>query len=272
MSKKTNLNSLKKVVVITGASSGIGFTTAKYFASKNWVVYGLARRQIKEENINSISCDVTDKNQVKKAIEKIYKKEKQIDVLINNAGFGISGSVENQKLEEIEKMFRVNFLGAVNVTQEVLPIMREQGKGKIINTSSVASIFPIPFQSFYSATKASLDIWAKALRMEIKKQNIQICNLLVGDTKTGFTAVREKNLADKNTIYEQVVERSIAKMEHDEQNGKDPITVAKLMFKLSNKNKLPATKTVGFVYKMLVFLEKILPQSFMLWVVSKMYT
>lgn len=265
-------NESKKVVVITGASSGIGLTTAKYFAKNDFVVYGLARRKFEEENIISISCDVTDKLQVKNAIDTIFKKEKQIDVLINNAGFGISGSIENQNLEEIEKIFKVNFIGAVNVTQEVLPIMREQGFGKILNTSSVAGIFPIPFQSFYSATKASLDIWAKALRMEVKPYNIKICNLLVGDTKTGFTAVREKNQADKGTVYEEIVERSISKMERDEQKGKDPITVAKLMFKMANKKNVPATKTVGFGYKTLVFLEKILPQSLMLWIVSKLYS
>lgn len=265
-------NTIKQVVVITGASSGIGLVTAKYFSKQGWIVYGLARREIKEENIKSISCDVTNKEQVKKAISIVVKEQGKIDLLINNAGFGISGSVENQKLEEIEKLFKVNFLGAVNVTQEVLPIMRNQNYGKILNTSSVAGIFPIPFQSFYSATKASLDIWAKALRMEVKPYNIQICNLLVGDTKTGFTAVREKNSADKGTNYEQVVEKSILKMEKDEQNGKDPITVSKTMFKLAKKKKIPATKTVGFTYKLLVFLEKILPQSFMLWVVGKMYS
>ena len=110
-------NTIKQVVVITGASSGIGLVTAKYFSKQGWVVYGLARREIKEENIKSISCDVTNKEQVKKAISLVVKEQGKIDLLINNAGFGISGSVENQKLEEIEKLFKVNFLGAVNVTQ-----------------------------------------------------------------------------------------------------------------------------------------------------------
>lgn len=269
MKEKTKTNN--QVVVITGASSGIGNITAKYLSNNGYIVYGLARRQFKEEGITSIACDVTNKEQVSNAIYKILEKEKRIDVLINNAGFGISGSVENQKLEEIESIFKVNFLGAVNVTQQVLPIMRKQKNGKIINTSSVASIFPIPFQSFYCATKASLDIWAKALRMEVKDFNIKICNILVGDTKTGFTAVRQKSENDKNTVYEQIVNKSVEKMEKDEQKGKDPITVAKVIKKLIKRKKLPATKTVGFSYKLLVFLEKILPQSVMLWVVSKLY-
>jgi len=267
----TKKNNAEKVVVITGASSGIGLTTAKYFVQKGCKVYGLARRTIEEPGITSIACDVTSKEQVKQAIDLIIKESNKIDLLINNAGFGISGSVENQDLTEIQKLFNVNFVGAVNVTQEILPFMRAQGYGKIINTSSVAGIIPIPFQSFYCATKASLDIWAKALRLEVKPYKIQVCNVLVGDTKTGFTAVREKSTKDSTSVYKDIVEKSVKKMEKDEQNGKDPITVSKVMYKLLVRKKMPATKTVGGLYKTLLFLQKILPQSFMLWVVGKLY-
>ncbi len=269
MNKKQNK---RQVVVITGATSGIGKITANYLNQNNFVVYSLSRRLLEDKNINYISCDVTNKEQVKKAVNEILEKEDAIDVLINNAGFGISGSIENQDINEIKNIFNVNFLGAVNVTQEVLPIMRKQNFGKIINTSSVASIFPIPFQSYYCATKASLDIWAKTLRLEVKKFNIQVCNILVGDTKTGFTAVRQKSSGDKGTVYEDIVKSSVEKMEKDEQKGKDPMTVAKTVYSLIKKKKMPATKTVGFGYKCLVFLEKILPQSLMLWVVSKLYS
>jgi len=265
------MNNEKKVIVISGASSGIGFATAKYLSQNGFIVYGLARRIFNEKGINSISCDVTNKERVREVIKEIFDKEKRIDVLINNAGMGISGSSEFQDLKDIEKIFNVNFIGAVNLSQEVLPIMRKQKFGKIINTSSVAGIIPIPFQSFYSATKASLDIWAKALSLEVTPFNVQICNLLVGDTKTNFTSVREKNNIDKDTAYAEIVEKSIKKMEKDEQNGKDPITVAKVVLKLCNKKKMPITKVVGITYKILLFLEKILPQKFMMFVVKKLY-
>ncbi len=260
-----------KVVVITGASSGIGFATAKYFAQNGYKVYGLARRTFKEENITSISCDVTDTEQIKKAIKIIIAKEKQIDILINNAGFGISGSAENQSAEDIKKQFDVNFFGAVNVTQQVLPIMRKQGFGKILNTSSVASVFPIPFQSYYCATKSSINVWAQALALEVKPYNIQICNVLVGDTKTGFTAVRQKTSAENEGDYADIATKSVAKMEKDEQSGKDPITVAKVFYKLANKKKIPNTKVVGGLYKFLLFLKRIVPEKFMMWVLSKLY-
>ena len=262
----------KKVLVITGASSGIGYVTSKYFSEKGFIVYGLSRRESKDKNIKSISCDVTDVNQVKNAINQIVEKEKQIDVLINNAGFGISGSVENSSNENIKKQIDVNFIGSVNVTKAVLPIMRKQGYGKILNTSSVASVIPIPFQSFYSASKSSLDTWAKALRIELKPFNIQVCNLLVGDTKTGFTSVREKTEIEKEGVYAKTVEKSVKKMENDEQNGKDPITVAKTFYKMSQKKNIPPIKVVGFSYKFLLFIKRFVSEKFMLWVVSKLYS
>ena len=248
-----------RVVVVTGASSGIGREIAKYFANNGDKVFGLARSSFEEENIKSISCDVTIKESVRLAIKEVITKEGHIDILINNAGCGVSGSVENSDIEDVKNMFNVNFFGAVSVTQEVLP-------------SSVASVIPIPFQSFYSATKSSLDIYAKALRLEVKPFNIEICNVLVGDTKSNFTSSRKKSQRDEGSVYEETVKRSVEKMENDEKNGKDPVSVAKTMFKLSLKKKLPPTKTVGGKYKLIVFLNKILPQKFMLYVVSKLYS
>ncbi len=261
-----------RVVVVTGHSSGIGSAVAEYFRKNGDIVYGLSRHKGDNEKINFIECDITDPLQVKNAIEQIDKIEGRIDILVNNAGMGISGSVENTTLDDVKKIFAVNFYGAVNVAQSVLPIMRREKGGKILCTSSLASFFPIPFQSFYSATKASLDIWAKALRLETKPFNIQICNCLLGDTKSGFTSARKKSMYDGGTVYEETVKRSVEKMEHDEQNGKDPMTVAKTMYKLSNKKRLPATVIVGGLNKLLGFLNKILPQKVMLFVVGKMYT
>lgn len=260
-----------RIVVITGASSGVGLATSKYFAQMGDKVYGLARKSFNEDGIISKICDVTKKEDCQTVAKEIIDAEGRIDVLINNAGFGVSGSIENSNVDDVKRMFDVNFFGAVNMTQAVLPFMRENGGGKILHTSSVASVIPIPFQSFYSATKSSLDIYAKALRLETSPYNIQVCNVLLGDTKTAFTAHREKAKADMGTVYEDTVARSIAKMEHDETHGKDPITAAKAMYKMSVKKKMSPTKTVGAGYKMIVLLQKILPTKFMLWVVKKLY-
>lgn len=269
MSKKDTKQ--QKVAIISGASSGIGLKTAEYFADRGYIVYNFSRRAVQNKKIKSISCDITDEEQVKNAVAQVIKEQNKIDILINNAGFGISGSSENQPIEQVKSLFNVNFSGAVNLTSNVLPVMRKQKAGKIINTGSVAGVFPIPFQSFYSATKAAIDIWAKALSMEVKPFGIQVCTVLVGDTKTDFTGKREKNV-EAGTVYEEVLQKSIAKMERDEQNGKDPVSVSKVMFKLAECKKMPPNKVVGFSYKLLVFLNKILPTKFMLWVLSKLYS
>ena len=119
-----------RVVVVTGASSGIGREIAKYFANNGDKVFGLARSSFEEKNVKSISCDVTIKESVRLAIKEVITKEGHIDILINNAGCGVSGSVENSDIDYIKNMFNVNFFGAVSVTQEVLPFMREHGGGK----------------------------------------------------------------------------------------------------------------------------------------------
>ena len=125
----------KCVVIVTGATSGVGLAAANFFAEQGCKVFGLARNVDKKQKATLISCDVTKKEDVKRAISQIFEQEKRIDLLINNAGFGISGSVENCNLEDAKRMFDVNFFGAVNVTQQVLPIMRDQKFGKIIKKS-----------------------------------------------------------------------------------------------------------------------------------------
>ena len=185
-------NDKKQVLLITGASSGIGKAAAILFAENGWKVYGVARKDFDIPNVTAVLGDVTKVEDMKKVVEFVIKQEGQLDLLINNAGFGISGASEFSSVDDIRKIFEVNFIGAVSLTQTVLPFMRKQGYGRIINTSSVASVVPIPYQSFYSATKSALDTWAKALKIEVAPFNIKVSNVLPGDTKTEFTSRREK--------------------------------------------------------------------------------
>lgn len=260
----------KQVVIITGASSGIGKATASYFVSKGYKVYGVARKDFNVEGVSTVLGDVTDVEAVKQIIDFVVKQEGKIDILINNAGFGVAGAIETTPIEDAKKQFDVNFFGAVNMTNAVLPYMRKQQTGKIINTSSIASVIPIPFQAFYSSCKAALDNWAKALRIELKPFNIKVSNILPGDIKTGFTQNRERK-TDKKSPYYQQETKSIEKMEKDEQNGMQPICIAKKMYKIAKKKNPPYTCTVGFSYKLICFLQKILPTRFVMWIVSKLY-
>lgn len=260
---------VKYVAIVTGASSGIGLATAKMLMKKGVTVYGMAYNDYEAE-FNYIKCDVTNTIQVKNAVKEVFEKEGQIDFLVNCAGMGISGSVENSPEEKIQKIFNVNFFGTVNMCKEVLPYMRKNNFGHIVNISSVAGELPIPFQTFYSATKASIESFTAGLSMEVKPFGIKAVCVLPGDTKTGFTSAREKNELDDKS-YGKRVDNSVGQMEHDEQHGMTPESVAKVICKALFKKNPKPINVVGFKYKFFIFLTHILPKKFVYWVLYKMY-
>lgn len=261
---------MKKVVLITGASRGIGLATARLLAANGFAVYGGARKAFKEEGINDIVLDVTDSVSVKNAVGAVIAKEGRLDALINNAGMGISGAVELTSDEDAKYIFDVNFFGAFNMIKAALPYLRES-KGRIINLSSVASILSIPFQSFYSSTKAALDALAFALISELKPFGIKVTNILPGDTRTNFTDARRKGFNENDSVYGGRISRSVALMEKDERGGMPPSCTAKAILKTLNKKRPPVLKAVGFKYRLFLFLNKILPKRLVIYVIGKLY-
>lgn len=263
-------NIIKKVAIITGASSGIGLTTAKMFVQKGYTVYGLAYNPFETTDFNYMVCDVTNEQTVNAVVTEIFNKEGQIDVLINCAGMGISGSVENSPNDKIHKIFDVNFFGTVNMCKAVVPFMRKNNSGHIVNISSVAGELTIPFQTFYSSTKAAIESFSTGLMMEVKPFGIKVACVLPGDTKTGFTAAREKNPADDQS-YGNRINKSIGTMEKDEQNGMTPESVAKVIFKICTKKNPKIMNVVGFKYKLFCLLNKILPRRLVNKILYSMY-
>lgn len=261
---------MAKVIIVTGASSGIGLTVAKFLADQGHHVYGISRSKTHEKNIKSIQADVTNLDQMITAYQEIYDIEGRIDVLINNAGIGISGSIEDTQSEDVLDLMHVNFMGIFHSTKVVIPFMRESGHGKIINISSVASVLSIPFQAFYSSSKAAINAFSSALSNEVEPFNIDVCVIMPGDIKTSFTKNRRKNEII-NPFYQKRIDKSVAVMEKDEQNGMDPEVLAKVVSKLIKRKKMPLYKTIGFKYKVFVFLEKILPRGFTNHIVGKIY-
>lgn len=255
-----------KTIVITGASSGIGLVTGEYLAAKGYKVYGLSRRAAEDSPINFIACDVTDKAQVAAAFDKIGD---DIYAVINNAGIGIGGPVEYASPEDVQRIIDVNIIGIVNVCQAAIPRLRKS-KGKIINIGSVAGDLIIPFQTFYSLTKAAAHVLTQGLAMELKPFGIKATTVLPGDTKTSFTANRRTNLAG-DEVYKDRIERSIARMEKDERSGKDPVTVARVIYKVLKRRRPPLKVTVGFEYKLLVFLNRLLPQKLVNGIIYRLY-
>lgn len=259
-----------KVVLITGASSGIGYDLARFLSKKNYKVYGLSRSKFDLEGVTYIKCDVTSEEEVKKAILEVYKKENKIDFLINNAGMGISGSIESTELKEVLRMFAVNFNGVFLTTKTVLPYMRKKKYGRIINVGSVAGEFAIPFQTFYSSSKAAIKTFGEALHNEVSPYGISVCTILPGDVKTGFTKNRLKN-ENELSIYQKRVEKSIGLMEKDEQNGMSVHYASKVIYKVMKRKKMPIVKTIGFKYKLFIFAKRFLPSKFINKLVGFLY-
>jgi short-subunit dehydrogenase len=257
-----------KVVIITGASAGIGKTTAELYKSKGYIVYNLARREA--EGLNNIKTDVSRREDIQAAFKQIYDKEGSIDIVVNNAGMGISGAIESTTPEAAHKLMDINFYGALYVMQEAVPYMRKSGGGTIINTSSAAAKLPIPFQAFYSASKAALSSLSDALRIEVAPMNIKVTAILPGDVKTEFTEKREKNKSN-DPVYGERIDRSVAVMERDEQNGMSPMVIAKQIVKLSESKNPPPYVVGGKKYALLVWLAKILPYRFVVYVMGKIY-
>ncbi|MBR0232398.1 MAG: SDR family NAD(P)-dependent oxidoreductase [Clostridia bacterium] len=260
------------VCVISGASKGIGEACAKEFAARGWKVYGLSRSGACPEGANGLCCDVTDEKAVEAALKEIRSREENgIDLVIANAGSGISGAAEFTKSEDAHYQFEVNFFGVFYLIKHAIPYLRET-KGRALAVSSAAAVFSIPFQSFYSASKSAVSTFVCAVANEVKPFGISAGYLLLGDVKTGFTAARRKSSAGDGGVYAGAIERSVAKMERDEQNGMPPEKVAKSVRRVAEKRRLPLKTTVGASYKLLIFLSRILPLSWQNAIIRKLYT
>lgn len=256
-------------LLITGGSSGIGQETARLFASRGWRVYEMSRSGVDGEGVVHISADVTRPEDCRRAVREVLANVPTIDVVICNAGMGISGEAEFTSAEDMHHQMEVNFFGAVNVVQAVLPSMREQRGGRILMTSSLAAVFSIPFQAYYSASKAALNCFALALRNEVAPWGIQVACLMPGDVQTGFTAARQKSDIGQG-IY-PAMQRSVAVTERGETIGQGTERIARRFYRMAVCRHLSVFHYEGFRYRVLVILAKILPTTLVNWWVGKRY-
>lgn len=260
-----------RVAIVTGGTSGIGCATALALKEAGCTVYELSRRAQGVEELHHIAADVTKEETIRAAVAEIMAREGRIDILVNNAGFGISGAVEFTDTADAKALFDVNFFGMVTMNRVVVPIMREAGRGRIVNLSSVAAPVPIPFQTYYSATKAAVNAYTMALANELRPFGVTVCAVMPGDIHTGFTAARRK-IGEGDDIYQGRIGRSVARMEHDEETGMDPAKaggyIAKVALREGNRHPLYA---IRFDYKFFVFLTKVLPARFLNWLIYQLY-
>lgn len=268
------------IVLLTGGSAGIGKATAELLMEKGHTVYAVSRRGGEDRavegkgSIINLQADVTKAETVEAAVAEVIRRSGRIDALVCNAGNGIAGAVEDTALEEVRYQFETNFFGVVNTVKAVLPQMRAQKCGRIVALSSVAAIVPIPFQAFYSASKSAILLYMQALGMELKPWNIECGCVLPGDTKTDFTASR-KFTADsrkETSAYLKTMQRSVGKMERDEQNGMDPKVIAQAILSQLTRRHVKPALIPGAQYKFICSMMQIVPQRLRLKIVNDIYS
>ncbi|TRX42768.1 SDR family oxidoreductase [Flavobacterium restrictum] len=255
---------MNKVVLITGGSSGIGKSIGEFLHHKGFVVYGTSRNP--ERILNSVfplmAMDVRDAATIHLAVAKVIAISGQLDIVINNAGVGITGPLEEIPMEEIKNNFETNFFGPIEVIKAVLPQMRLQKSGVIINITSIAGYMGLPYRSVYSASKGALELITESLRMEVKSFGIQITNVAPGDFATNIAAGRFHAPVITGSAYEQPYGNTLHKMDNHVDSGSNPNEMATAIYSIiQNPNPKIHYKVGAFMQKFSIVLKRILPDK-----------
>lgn len=256
---------MAKIVLITGGSSGIGKAIGEYLQTRGYKVYGTSRNPKNyKSSFALLPLDVTSSESIQNCVTQLLVIEKTIDVLINNAGVGITGPIEETPISEIKNAFGTNLYGPIEMTNAVLPAMRNQGNGHIINITSIAGYMGLPYRGIYSATKAALEITTEAYRMELKQFNVKMTNVAPGDFATNIAAGRYHAPIVQDSPYKEAYGNTLKTMDAHVDAGKDPIKMAEVIFNiLQNPSPKVRYKVGAFIQKFSIVLKAILP--------SKMY-
>ena len=255
---------MNKVVLITGGSSGIGKSIGEFLHQKGFVIYGTSRNPEKITNsiFPLVALDVRDKQSIVNCVAEVIQKAGRLDVVINNAGVGITGPIEEIPTEEIKNNFETNLFGPIEVMKAVLPQMRLQQSGLIINVTSIAGYMGLPFRGVYSASKGALELITEALRMEVKSFGIHITNVAPGDFATNIAAGRYHAPVIKGSAYEMTYGKSLKEMDNHVDSGSNPNEMARAIFAIIQNNNPKIHYKVGaFMQKFSIVLKRILPDK-----------
>lgn len=253
-----------KTIFITGASSGIGKAIGEFLHQKGYIVYGTSRNpeKVSGSMFPLVALDVRNAASIKAAISEVISKTGAIDVLVNNAGVGITGPLEEIPAEEIRNNFETNLFGPIEVMKAVLPHMRSQKSGLIINVTSIAGYMGLPYRSVYSASKGALELISEALRMEVKGFGITITTVAPGDFATNIAAGRYHAPVLKGSPYETVYGNTLNEMNTHVDAGSDPRQMAEAVFAIMKTPNPNVHHKVGaFMQKFSIVLKRALPDK-----------
>lgn len=258
--------SLPPVVLITGASSGIGKETAKLLLRNGYVVYGAARRLEAMEDLRQLGAvtlrmDITDEASVQQAVASVLEAESRIDVLVNNAGYGSTGALEDVPLAEARGQFEVNVFGLVRISQLVIPHMRTQGSGRIINISSVGGKIATPLSGWYNATKFSVEALSDTMRLEVKPFGIDVVVIEPGGIQTEWSGIAAANALRNSghTVYASVVDKLVGGFKKYDRRLSNPLVIASLILKAIRARRPKTRYAGGFGAKPALLARKLVP-------------
>ena len=257
---------MSKVALITGASSGIGMETAKLLVKQGYIVYGAARRiekmqALKQEGVKLLAMDVTDEESMVSGVNEILKAEGRIDVLLNNAGYGSYGALEDVPMSEARYQFEVNIFGMARLTQLVLPHMRRQRSGRIINISSIGGKLGEPHGAWYHATKYAVEGLSDSLRMELREFGIDVVIIEPGAIITEWAGIAREHMlkTSGDTAYGTLTRKHAQMFERADKMGSKPVVVAKTIVKAITAGRPKTRYATGGGAKLILFVKSILP-------------
>jgi short-subunit dehydrogenase len=261
---------MKKIALVTGASAGIGKETAKYLAGKGYIVYGAARRldrmaDIRSGGVKTLAMDVTDEASMVTGVAEIVRAEGRIDVLINNAGFGSLGAIEDLSMQDARYQMEVNVFGAARLIQLVLPHMRKQQYGKIVNISSIGGKIAFPLSGWYHASKFALEALSDSLRSEVKQFSIDVIVIEPGGIKSEWAGISEANAkkVSGTGVYKPMLDKFAVMSADLSANLPGPEMISSIIFK-AVESKSPETRYHGgHMAGQILFLRKVLSDKMM---------
>ena len=260
-----NSETPSRVVLVTGASSGIGKAIAEFLQKKGFAVFGTSRNPEKfvdKVSFPLISLDVRNISSITFAVREVLDRAEKIDILINNAGVGITGPIEEIPDDEINKAFEINYFGPLKVIKAVLPHMRKKRSGFIINITSIAGYMGLPYRGIYSASKAALELTTEAFRMELRDFNIQMSNVAPGDFATNIASGRYHAPVREDSPYKDTYGKTLKLMDKHVGEGQDPEIIAKAVYRIIKLSKPRAHYKIGQpLQKFSILLKRILPDK-----------
>ena len=260
----------RRTAVIVGGSSGIGKETALKLSARGYRTFNVSRTSLKGERVRTVTADAAQEGELSKAIHGIGEECGGIDLLVYSAGFSMAAPLEFAKSGDYRYLFEVNYFGAIEALRAAMPYLKKRG-GRVVFVGSLGGDMPVPYDSFYSSSKAALCMLAREANVELRERGVRVSALLPGGTATDFTYSRRIYGEDESLNYAQSVKKASAALANIEQGGMNPSLVAEAIIKLAEKKDPPPVAVAGGMNGLARYLYKLLPERITDWYVRKKF-